>query len=29
LPQWKSFFMGEGEEANEIAGIKSQLKDGK
>lgn len=29
LPQWKNFFFGEGEEANEIAGIKGQLKEGK
>jgi hypothetical protein len=29
LPQWRSFFFGEGEEANEIAGIKTQLKEGK
>lgn len=26
LPQWRTFFFGEGEEATEIAGIKGQLK---
>lgn len=29
LPQWKGFFLGEGEAAAEIAGIKTQLKEGK
>ena len=26
LPQWRAFFLGEGEEANEISGIKAHLK---
>jgi len=29
LPQWRTFFLGEGDEAVEISGIKGQLKEGK
>jgi hypothetical protein len=29
LPQWRAFFLGEGEESIEISQIKTQLKEGK
>jgi hypothetical protein len=29
LPQWRAFFLGEGEESTEISQIKTQLKEGK